>query len=98
MLAYTAILKCSLLALRARNLRMKPSSGHHRLAMESLHHTLGVPVEDVDYLCDLAQMRNDDMYESTPASDSDISEAIDFAARLSDTLDAWLREKGLLVP
>lgn len=95
-LAYKAILKCALLALRAGGLRLKSSQGHHRYALESLQHTLGVPIEDVDYFCDLAQTRHDDMYSSAPVSDNDLGDVMTAAADLSDTLDSWLREKDLL--
>jgi hypothetical protein len=48
-LAYTAILKCALLALRAIDLRMKPVRGHHVYAMESLGETLEVDSGRIDY-------------------------------------------------
>lgn len=95
-LAYKAILKSALLALRVRGLRLKSSQGHHRFAMESLEYTIGVIVTDVDYFCDLAQMRHDDMYNSTPVSDADLQDAIAAATTLSTRLDAWLRDAGLL--
>lgn len=95
-LAYKAILKSALLALRVRDLRLKSSQGHHRYAMESLQYTLDVPAEDVDYFCDLAQMRHDDMYNSRPVSDADLRDALDAATALSRTLDERLRENGHL--
>lgn len=95
-MAYKAIMKCALLALRVRSLRLKSSQGHHRHAMESLQYTLDVSAQDVDYFCDLAQTRHDDMYDSRPVSEADLRDAVETAAALSESLDAWLRKIGLL--
>jgi len=95
-LAYTAILKCALLALRALDLRMKPVRGHHIYAMESLGETLGTDSHEVDYLRELAQARHQEMYESRPVTDGEVEEAIETATALAHKLDTWLKARGLL--
>jgi hypothetical protein len=95
-LAYTAILKCALLALRAIDLRMKPVRGHHVYAMESLRETLGTDSQDVDYLRDLAQARHQEIYGARPVTDGEVEEAIETATALTQKLDTWLKARGLL--
>jgi hypothetical protein len=97
-LAYTAILKCALLALRAIDLRMKPVRGHHIFAMESLAETLGADAQEVDYLRDLAQARHQEIYSAVPVTDSDVAGAIEAAMGLAQRLDTSLQARGLLAP
>jgi len=88
-LAYSAILKCALLALRIEGYRTKSKQGHHRVALETLAETLGVDDKDIDYFLELSRTRSDQLYEAMPATDSDAADAVRAATELAENVNNW---------
>jgi hypothetical protein len=93
--AYHAILGCSLVALRAHDLRTTDRPGHHVVALESLADTLGLPLDRIDYFQTLRALRNKDLYTGgSHISEREAVEAVEEAHRLAEDLRAWLGERG----
>ena len=89
--AYHAILGCSLIALRAHNLRVTDRRGHHIAALESLTGTLGLSVERIDYFQTLRMLRNKDLYTGgSHITASQADEAVREANTLAGELSVWL--------
>jgi hypothetical protein len=95
-LAYSAILDCALLLLRAHGYRLRSVRGHHEIAIEFLGEIMGVGPVDMDYYLELAHMRHDDLYEAAPVTDTEVEEAIEAATELAEKLDRWLNGRDLL--
>jgi len=90
LLAYDAILKCALLALRVDGYRLKATQGHHQIALETLAETVGSTDADIDYFSELSRIRHADVYDSQVVSDSDVKEAIEAANQLEKKTAGWV--------
>jgi len=88
--AYNAIHICARTALRVEGYRITSRRGHHQVALQSLNETMGIDNADIDYFLNLSGERGDDIYDAAPVGDSDVSEAVEAAAKLAETLRAWL--------
>jgi len=92
--AYSAILGCALVALRAHDLRPTDRPGHHAVSLESMADTIGVSMGRIDYFQTLRTLRNKDLYTgSAHISDAQAVEAVNEARRLADEVETWLKER-----
>lgn len=82
-LAYRALMRAALAALRAKGYRPATSEpGHHQLIIQALTLTLGVAPERVQVLEAYRKARNQADYHGTPVSDAVAWECIDDASRI----------------
>jgi len=89
--AYTVIMTCATIALRAMNLRVLTSSARHYMTIETLRYTLGLENDRVEYYHSLRNLRHQDIYAASIAlNQSDLNEAINEAERLLKTVRQWL--------
>ena len=94
-LAYTVILTCATIALRASNFRIKKKSGHHFISIETLRHTMCLDKKTVDYFQTMRELRHRDIYApDLLIMKSDLDEAINEAEKLVTRTTEWLRENN----
>lgn len=85
--AYHAILNCTLVALRAENLRAVNGPGRHRFAIESLADTLGTAPDLVAYFQQSRDLRHRGIYEgSIHVSEREAEDAVPEASKLLEHL------------
>ena len=89
--AYDAILNCAWIALRVEGYRATSKQGHHRVVLESLAETMGIPNKEIDYFLSLSELRNRDLYDAMPATDSDVVDALQAATELAEKVTAWVK-------
>ena len=88
--AFAACLAAARAALAACGLRIRPSA-HHRLAIESLQHTLGLPDSEIRHLDEIRRMRARAVYDQVGiASRGDAQAALAAARGVADRLTTWL--------
>ncbi|MBU1023852.1 hypothetical protein KKB99_06185 [bacterium] len=75
--AYTVILLCATIALRALGFRVKSKQEYHYRSIETLRHTLKCSKEEVEYYHILREKRHQDIYGGEfIASDTEVNQAI----------------------
>lgn len=89
--AYTVILTCATIALRAAGYRIINISAHHYLTIETTRHTLGLDNEKIDYFQTIRNKRHQDIYGvGLEINDDDLNEAITEAGELLNVTGSWL--------
>ena len=90
--AYEAILLCSKVALLVSGYRMRQREGYHYESINSLHFTLQVAPEVIEYYQVLRQKRHKGLYEGLiNVRDSELIEATIAAEELRDKVTLWLK-------
>ncbi|MDZ4253401.1 MAG: hypothetical protein U1A72_12610 [Sulfuritalea sp.] len=90
-LAYEALLQIGLAALRANNLRPDSRGGHHVLALQTLHTSIGYPREKLRLLDEFRRQRATGLYDgSFVPTQAELDELRATAAELKAHLEAWL--------
>ena len=90
-LAYEALLQIGLAALRANNLRPDSRGGHHVLALQTLHNSIGYPREKLRLLDEFRRQRATGLYDgSFVPTQTELDELRATAAELKAYLEAWL--------
>ena len=90
-LAYEALLQIGLAALRANNLRPDSRGGHHVLALQTLHNSIGYPREKLRLLDEFRRQRATGLYDgSFVPTQTELDELRATAAELKAHLEAWL--------
>jgi len=92
--AYHAIFNCAWIALRVDCYRANSMPGHHRVVLESMSETIGIANRDIDYFLNLSRARGLDLYEAMPVPNSDVTDAIEAATKLAETLHDWLEVRA----
>jgi len=94
-LAYTVILICATIALRASGYRVKNKQEFHYIAIETLRYTLKVQQQQIDYFQDLREKRHHDLYGgSLFIMENDVEEAIQEANALLKLTKTWLKDNN----
>jgi uncharacterized protein (UPF0332 family) len=89
--AYTVILTCATIALRAMDYRVISISAQHYLTIETTRHTLGLDSEKIDYFQTIRNKRHQDIYGvGLEINDDDLDEAIKEAEELLRFTESWL--------
>lgn len=92
-LAYEALLQIGITALRANNLRPDSRGGHHVLALQTLHTSIGYPREKLRMLEEFRRQRAVGLYDgSFVPTQTELDELIETAADLKAHLEAWLQQ------
>lgn len=92
-LAYEALLQIGLAALRANSLRPDSRGGHHVLALQTLHTSIGYPREKLRLLDEFRRQRATGLYDgSFVPTQAELAELRATAAELKAHLEAWLIE------
>lgn len=90
-LAYEALLQIGLVALRANNLRPDSRGGHHVLALQTLHSSIGYPREKLRLLDEFRRQRAIGLYDgSFVPTQNELDELRATAADLKALLEDWL--------
>lgn len=90
--AYNAALMVSVAALAASGYKAT-GEGHHYWTIQSLAYTLKLDADTIEKFNKFRRKRNISDYEQAGnISERELAEMIDFAQRLGDTLDDWLRK------
>ena len=90
-LAYEALLQIGLAALRANNLRPDSRGGHHVLALQTLHNSIGYPREKLRLLDEFRRQRATGLYDgSFVPTQAELDELRATAADLKSHFEAWL--------
>ena len=90
-LAYEALLQIGLAALRANSLRPDSRGGHHVLALQTLHTSIGYPREKLRLLDEFRRQRATGLYDgSFVPTQAELDELRATAAELKAHLETWL--------
>jgi hypothetical protein len=92
--AYTVILTCASIALRAKGYRVLNITAGHYLTIETTRDTLEISDDKIDYFQTLRIKRHQDIYGSALIiSAQDLDEAISEAQNFLSLVRNWLLEK-----
>lgn len=92
-LAYEALLQIGLAALRANHLRPNSRGGHHILALQTLHTSIGYPREKLRLLDEFRRQRAVGLYDgSFVPTQAELDELTETVAALKQYFETWLRE------
>lgn len=90
-LAYEALLQIGLAALRANSLRPDSRGGHHVLALQTLHTSIGYPREKLRLLDEFRRQRATGLYDgSFVPTQAELDELRATATELKAHFEAWL--------
>lgn len=90
-LAYEALLQIGLAALRANSLRPDSRGGHHVLALQTLHTSIGYPREKLRLLDEFRRQRATGLYDgSFVPTQAELDELRATATELKAHLETWL--------
>jgi antirestriction protein ArdC len=90
--AYSAAHALAVAALRANDYRTAQEKGHRRLVFEALPHSCGAETADALALVRAHEKRNAVEYEAmAEITEREVGDLVGIAARLRDSLQAWLK-------
>ena len=95
-LAYEALLQIGLAALRANNMRPDSRGGHHILALQTLHTSIGYPKEKLRLLDEFRRQRAVGLYDgSFLPTQAELDELIETVVALKQHFETWLSRQSL---
>ena len=96
-LAYEALLQIGLAALPANNMRPDSRGGHHILALQTLHTSIGYPKEKLRLLDEIRRQSAVGLYDGTfVPTQAEPDELLETVVALKQYFEIWLSRQSLV--